>query len=145
MFIKKTSLALAFLLIGFFTLPAMAMPPKPASCPSVSSLKSSEFTYVDHDETGYSVATVNSFGTHDTWLFGIVDIKASSSQDAMNIGYSLLSTLYGSPQPVAITKHNVWGCLYYTTTQGMYGIAVTPLSNGVARYALGSSILHSVI
>lgn len=137
---NKISMLVALTTVGLNTV-TYAMPPRPANCPSASIIKAAGLTYSIQESSGstYTVVQLNNYATKDKWLFGFASIKASSSQEALNIGNQLLATLYGAPQPVAITSENVWGCLY-KTTKGDYGIALTPvdLSASLPRTLMAS-------
>lgn len=106
---------------------AFAMPPKPAKCPSVSTIKSTGLAYAAPDSGRYVVAQMSKYDTADTWIFAFVDIQAASSEEALQTGNQLLGTLSGTPLPIAVNSQNVWACLYLTT-QGPYGITFTPVS-----------------
>ena len=138
MYIKRTYLTvLALISLASAT---YAMPPQPAKCPSVDSLKSSGLSYSSLGSKGYTVAQFSNYGTNNKWLFGFTSIQATSAQNAMSIGYQLLDTLFGAPQPVPIESQNVWGCLYQTS-QGAYGVALTPVNTTAA---INPSLLASI-
>lgn len=103
------------------------MPPKPDNCPDVQSIKAEGLAYSSHSQKGYTVAQLSQYNTKDTWVFGFTGIDATSSEQALNIGANLLNTLYGTPQPIAVSSEKLWVCLY-NTTQGNYGIALTPVN-----------------
>ncbi len=126
---NKKSLLVALALIGV-NAPIYAMPPQPAKCPSVANIKSAGLSYSSLDTDGYVVAQFNKYSTNDTWLFGFASIQAKSSQEALSIGNQLLGTLFGSPKPTPIPSENLWACLYQTS-QGSYGVALTPINMSV--------------
>ena len=124
---KKPSFVVAALTMIALNAPTYAMPQRPAKCPAVANIKFAGLSYATSGDEGYTVAQFNNYSTNDKWLFGFTSIQAKSSQEALTIGRQLLGTLYGTPQPVAITSENIWGCLY-ETSQGYYGVALTPIS-----------------
>ena len=123
---KSTFLVAALTMIGF-NAPTFAMPPRPEQCPTVGNIKFAGLSYAVPGNDGYTVAQFNNYATKDNWLFGFTSIKATSSQQALNIGRQWLSSLFGAPEPVAVTSQNVWACLYQTSN-GDYGVALTPVN-----------------
>ena len=112
---------------------------KPAKCPRVINIKSEGLTYATLDTDGYVVAQLSKYGTKDTWAFGFASIQATSSQEALSIG-NQLGTLFGSPKPTPIPSENIWACLYQTT-QGSYGVALTPVNMSAAlKHSIKSAI-----
>ena len=136
---KKQSCLLALpLMIG--CLSTHAMPPKPASCPKVSSIKAGGLGYSDLSNDGYVVLQLSQYGTKDTWVFGFSSIKATSKSEALDIGNKALATLSGSPIPLPVPSEDVWACLYQTS-QGYTGIAFTPVNLSIK---LNSSIMQAI-
>lgn len=126
---KKISCLTVLAVIGL-NAPSYAMPPEPAKCPSVESIKSVGLSYASPDSDGYMALQINKYNTNDKWLFGLTSIQASSSEEALSIGNQLLSTLFGSPIPTPISSQNIWACLYQTAN-GSYGVALTPINISV--------------
>ena len=120
--------------------PIYAMPPQPAKCPNIANIKSGGLSYSTLDTGGYVVAQFNKYGTNDTWIFGFASIQATSSQEALSIGNQLLRTLFGSPKPTPLPSENLWACLYQTS-QGSYGIALTPVNmSGTFKQSIRAAI-----
>jgi hypothetical protein len=138
MFNKKAYFAV--LMFAGLNATVYAMPPKPTKCPGVDSIKSKEFSYVERGSDGYTVIQNDKYDTSDSWIFGFTSIKSTSSQNALTVAYELLATLYGTPKPQPVESYNVWACLY-KTTQGEYGVAITPVSNSVS---LNKSIIAAI-
>lgn len=113
------------LLVGVYS-QSDAMPPRPAKCPSVAVIKSAGLSYTDTNEEGYVAYQINHYTTSSLWAFGVGGISASSSEEAISIGYQALVTLNGSPTPVAIPAENVWACLY-SNSSGLLSVAFTPI------------------
>lgn len=118
-----TSVSLAFIAAQA----TLAMPPKPAKCPGVKALKTSEFDIAQQDKDGTWVAGVihNNYDTKDAWTFAIGKINATSQQDAMDKAEAGLKTLTFQTGPIAVEKYNLWACGYYTG-EGYPAVAVTP-------------------
>ena len=117
-------LCVTFLAGGFHTV-LYAIPFRPEKCPAAAQIKSEGLSYAEVGFQGYTVAQFSDYGTNDAWLFGFTSIPAMSSQQALNVGHQRLSTLFGAPKPTIARSNNAWTCLYQTSN-GFYGIAVTP-------------------
>jgi hypothetical protein len=103
------------------------MPPKPAKCPSATSIASVGIELVEKDQNGTWAAGVlsNTYNTNDKWTFAVGPIVASNSSEARGKAIESLSSLSFNRGPIAVEQYNVWACLY-RTDQGFMGVAVTP-------------------
>ena len=137
----KKSSCLALMAMAALHSTAHAMPPRPTSCPNFANIKAAGLSYAAPGKEGYTVAQFDEYGTNDRWLFGFTYIKAKSSQSALGIGYQYLDTLFGKPEPMAITSENVWACLY-KTQQGPYGIALTPVNTSAPTMQALNTIMR---
>jgi hypothetical protein len=117
---------LSFLIILGFCSQTFAMPPKPVACPKAALIKAYGLTYTDFDEGSYTVFQINDYGTRHLWAFALGEINASSAQEALSIGYTVLNSVNGNPRPTAIPSENVWACIY-TNNSGIFSIAFTPI------------------
>lgn len=125
---KKISLSILAAMTCFSSM-VFAMPPKPAKCPGIPSIKSAGLAYAAPDAGRYVVAQMSKYDTTDTWIFAFINIPATSTAEAITKGNELLSTLSGAPVPYAVESQNVWACMYLTSQSGTYGIAFTPVNS----------------
>lgn len=114
-------------MFGFSSL-IYAAPPKPAKCPNVDQIKAVKLLYASSYTDGYTVMQLNNYNTSDTWAFAFTSIQATSSQEALKIGNQWLSSLSGAPSPKLSPDQKVRYCLY-TTSEGAYGVAITPIDS----------------
>ena len=121
---------LVLLSLAILSSSVLAMPPKPASCPSPAAIQSVGVqTYENGDVPGTWIVGVdrNTFGTPDTWTFGITNIPAANGKDAMKIGQQQLTSIYGGVGPVA-APYGVWECLY-SVKGGYWTVAFSPVDS----------------
>lgn len=108
---------------------ALAIPAKPAGCPSIASIKQAGLTESERDDEdgSYIAGTVNTYGTRDTWGFVVMMNlnQASSPEDALNKARAALPTISGNPQPYYTDNH--WACMY-NIGNGYFAGAVTPIT-----------------
>lgn len=117
----------ALCLVMGLCMPTYALPPKPAKCPGVASIKAAGLNYTLEAEDGYVVLQMGRYDTLDTWAFGFTAIKATSKDAALTIGKDMLTTLSGSPKPLPLASQNIWVCVYQTA-DGQHGVAITPVN-----------------
>lgn len=137
-FLAKSFLNVVLLASLSFTL--YSMPPKPASCPSAASIIAGGLPNIEFDAEsgGYIAYQVGRYNTKNLWGFLIADIQAGSVDEAVRIASADLSTLSGTPTPMADTADDLWVC-FYATQSGHLAAAITPLDFG-ARMKRGIMI-----
>ncbi|KTC86057.1 MULTISPECIES: DUF4949 domain-containing protein [Legionella] len=111
---------------GLFSQVFAEMPPRPDRCPSAAVIKSAGLAYAELDEGEYTAYQFHNYGTSNIWAFGMTGIHASSTQEALAIGYQALISLNGNPAPIPVTTENVWACVY-SNGAGLMSLAFTPL------------------
>ena len=112
------------------------LPPKPASCPSISAIQAIGITYIEQDDGAwYAGVLTNNYATNDKWTFALGSITAASESEARQKATDSLAslTLQRGPMPTNFEK---WVCLY-NNKAGYNTVAITP-----AMYPLNAAIKH---
>ena len=103
----------------------------PKTCPLVEVIKSAGFTGIleDKDDQLYVAYHIGPYHTPETWGFaiGVPYDQAISRVDAMNKAKAALSSLEGTPTPVAVDEtQKQWYCAYHNQYDYL-SVAVTPI------------------
>ncbi len=126
---------MAFILLSMLLVTAIyAMPPKPASCPSIIEIKAKGLSNnLAQDSNGhwYAGRTAQFYGTPQKWTFVIGDIFANSKAEALAEAYEALqSIIYVSGPEIAPSQK--WLCLYSNAEGFPTGALFPPINDSLS-------------
>jgi hypothetical protein len=106
---------------------ASDIPPQPDRCPGVSDVQNGTFLTAQATNGVYVAMQFSNYGTNTFWGFGVANIQAVSSADAITKATNALTTLQLTDGPVYSKHLNAWGCSY-SIGSGYVATALTTAS-----------------
>lgn len=133
--LKESLLAVTVVgFLGTFACGVFAIVP-PKSCPKVSSLNKTIFTFAQYvpEDNEYVVGNISDYGTSNRWGFIVARIHASDGGKALNLANKSMSTLSGNPDLYQHQNENFWQC-NYAIGHGYIAVAITPVPANVRSF-----------